>query len=714
MQIDAVRNPDGIYINTQCFREEGLHFMKHKYYTPDPWGSPGWRDYWKVQLDRCTNGYSTGGVRITGHHYFYLNFAQIQISEEISEKVAKKKKKMPDFWDGDYNYYWSLEVARYGILTVNETTKEERSIIQTLSTLEQAQRLKAELSKLQLSITIEPDYLTGGFHVIVGKARRKGYSYKNGAICANTYNTQPDSLTLIGAFDKKYLYPKGTMGMASDYLNFLNKHTGWRKSREFVDKQDHRRASFKDTIDGVSNEDGYMSEIMALTFKDNPDAARGKDAQYVLLEEAGVFPNLEDAYMATAPGLSAGKYITGQIIIFGTGGDMESGTVDFANMFYNPFEYGLLPVKNIWDDNAEETNCGFFHPMYWNREGYYDEQGNSDTVSAIADEKEHRAKMLKNSSNGSVVLQKRVQEHPFSPSEAFLTVSTNSFPVVELRNRLNLINRENLNVIKGQPVKLFKDETGKVRAKPYMKDDEHPPVIWNFKPKTKDLTGCPVIYEYPIEGAPKGLYKIGYDPYRQDKGTSLASIIVKKGVHRYSSSNDVIVAEYTGRPEDADIVNRIFELFIELYNTEGMHENEVTHVRSYFMRRKKLHLLAAQPDRVISKNVKESKVARVYGCHMNDQMKDAGEKYIKGWLLRERDTDENGNVLTTIDYINSPGLLEELIVYNRKGNFDRVMALMQVMFQEEEEDLEKEYGNSEKSNNAQDAVELISKLFRKN
>ena len=145
MQIDAVRNPDGIYINTQCFREEGLHFMKHKYYTPDPWGSPGWRDYWKVQLDRCTNGYSTGGVRITGHHYFYLNFAQIQISEEISEKVAKKKKKMPDFWDGDYNYYWSLEIARYGILTVNETTKEERSIIQTLSTLEQAQRLKAEL-----------------------------------------------------------------------------------------------------------------------------------------------------------------------------------------------------------------------------------------------------------------------------------------------------------------------------------------------------------------------------------------------------------------------------------------------------------------------------------------------------------------------------------------------------------------------------------------
>ena len=36
-----------------------------------------------------------------------------------------------------------------------------------------------------------------------------------------------------------------------------------------------------------------------------------------------------------------------------------------------------------------------------------------------------------------------------------------------------------------------------------------------------------------------------------------------------------------------------------------------------------------------------------------------------------------------MDYIYDIGLLEELILYNKKGNFDRVMALMQVMFQVE-------------------------------
>lgn len=712
MQIDAIRNPDGFFVNTECFKEEGKHFTKYKYYTPDPWGSPGWRSYWEEQLKRCKEGYSTGGVKITGHHYHYLNFSPIQVAVQLSEKVAKKINTMPDFWDGDYNYFWGLDIARYGILDVGITTPEDKATIIAMPTLEKAQALKRELEKLQLEIRIEPDFLTGGFHVVVGKARRKGYSYKNGAICANTYNTQEDSLTIIGAFDKKYLYPKGTMGMATNYLNFMNKHTGWRKSREFVDKQDHRRASFKEMIDGVSNESGYMSEIMALTFKDNPDAARGKDATYVLLEEAGVFPNLTDSYMATAPGLSAGKYITGQIIIFGTGGDMEGGTIDFANMFYNPLEFGLLPIKNIWDDNAEETNCGFFHPMYWNREGYYDAQGNSDKATAIADELEVRAKILKASSNGSKVIQQRVQEHPFKPSEAFLTVSTNSFPVVELRNRLNMVDRENINVKKGQAVTLFRDDTGKVRARPDLKGELTP--IWNYKPKTVDLTGAVVIYEYPTENTPKFLYKIGYDPYRQDKGTSLSSIQVYKSVHRGSVTGDSIVAEYVGRPAEADDVNRIFEMLIELYNTEGMHENEVTHVKSYFQRRKKLHLLAAQPDKVISKNIKESKVARVYGCHMNDKMKDAGEKYIKTWLLTERDTDENGDIHTNLDTINSPGLLEELILYNRKGNFDRVMSLMQVMFQVEEEDLGKEYSNSEKSDLSEEFSKFEQQLYKKN
>ena len=40
------------------------------------------------------------------------------------------------------------------------------------------------------------------------------------------------------------------MGMATNYINWLNKYTGWAKAREFVDKQDHRKASYKEDKKG--------------------------------------------------------------------------------------------------------------------------------------------------------------------------------------------------------------------------------------------------------------------------------------------------------------------------------------------------------------------------------------------------------------------------------------------------------------------------------
>lgn len=738
--MNKIRDKNGKWLNSDVFREEALKFIKNKIYCNAPHGTPDWFSYWEEQLKRCNEGYSIGGQKITGHHYFYLNFTQIQIVEEGDEDgesvVANKITRNPDFWDGDYDYFWSLEIARNGLFTkysqapstteekvaynryqkdLKKLKKEHKTDYKTNEDYINIKNRRDELSQTvldRLGLRVKPhlDYVNGGYHMIVGKSRRKGYSYKDGAICANVYNTTRDAQIIIGASEKKFLYPKGTMGMASDYLNFLNEHTGWAKSRDYVDKQDHKRASYKTTVSGVVIEKGYKSEIFALSFRDNPDAARGKDAKIVLLEEAGAFPNLKDAFNAIYPALTAGSYLTGQIIVFGTGGDMESGTVDYADMFYNPTAYRMMPFINIWDENAENTTCGFFHPVVWNMEGYYDNQGNSDIEGATEYEMERRANLLENSSS-STLLQKHVQEYPFCPSEAFLTVSTNNFPVVELRNQLNKVLHEKLQLKKGTPVFLERKD-GKVIARPDLKNELQP--VLNYNPKTTDLSGCPIVYEYPVDNAPKGLYKIGYDPYRQDlsKGVSLAAIYVYKTMHKFSYSRNIIVAEYIGRPQEADDVNRIASMLGELYNAEIMHENEVTHVKNYFRRIKRLNQLAAQPDAVISKNVKSSTVARIYGIHMVDQIKDGGEKYIKDWLLEVRDHDENGNSIYNLETIYSIGLLEELIKYNRKGNFDRVMAFMMCMFQVQEDELGKEYEGKEDAS-LKDVIRVLDNFYKR-
>lgn len=661
---NAIRNPEGIWINSNVFREEAIAFKKNGYYCPDMPNSYGWIDYWDEQLRRCKEGYSVGGVRITGHHYFYLNFVEIMlVGENTNSKKATKVSSTPAFWDGDYNYFWALDIAREGAT-------------------------RKFVDGLYLDFRVDDKYLSGGHHMIVGKSRRKGYSYKNAAICANMVNSEPDTLVILGAFDKKYLYPRGTMGMASSYLDHINSHTAWTKAREYVDKQEHRKLSYVRIKNGVKIEEGYKSELMAITFKDNPDAARGKDAKLLLLEESGKFPNLADSFVATKEGLGAGKYITGQMIIFGTGGDMENGTVDFARMFYNPEEFDLMPFVNIWDDNATNSYCGFFHPDYMNLEGFYDEQGNSDKEAAIKYEVDKR-NQLRSAASSSASLQQRVQERPHKPSEAFLMVSTNDFPIQELQQQLNLVKRENLNLKKGQSVILTRREDGGIQSNPILDDSVSP--VWEYAIKQEDITGCPVIYEYPVNNAPDGLYKIGYDPYRQDQAensTSLGAAYVYKGFMRGQPTYDCIVASYIGRPNTSDDFHRNLEMLSELYNAEIGFENEVTSVKSYFQRRKKLHLLALQPDRVISTNIKNSKVSRVYGIHMVEKLKDAGEKYIKRWLLTEKNIDENGETILNLQTIYDPGLLEELIQYNRKGNFDRISAfiILQMYLEEEEED----------------------------
>ena len=738
-----IRNEKGKWLNSSVFREEAIKFQKNKTYTSAPWGTPDWMEYWETHLERCISGYSVfeeDGTehKITGHHYAYLNFTEIQIVEQGDDEesaAAEKITQSPDFWDGDYDYFWSLEIARYGLFTKNTqvpSTPEEKRQWNELN--KKLRLLKKELkgntkghkeyheikeqrdnislqvlNRLKLKVKPHLDYLDGGYHMIVGKSRRKGYSYKNGAICANVYNTQRKAQVIIGAFEKKFLYPQGTMGMASNYLNFLNTHTGWAKSRDETDKIDHKKSSYKTTVNGITSIKGYESEIFALTFKDNPDAARGKDGKIFLLEEAGAFPNLKDSFNAIVPALGGGRFITGQIIIFGTGGDMESGTVDYADMFYNPTAYRLMPFMNIWDENAENTTCGFFHPVTWNMEGFYDEQGNSDIEGATEFELDRRREKMEAASS-SVIVEKHMQEFPFSPSEAFLTVSTNNFPVIELRNQLNKVRAEHLQIVKGTAVYLEKKD-GKVIAKPDLEGKLKP--IYNYKVKQDDISGCTVVYEYPVDNPPKGLYKIGFDPYSQDEGTSLAAIYVYKSIHSGTYSKNIIVAEFVGRPQEADDVSRIASLLADLYNAEIMHENEVSHVKNYFRRIKRLDQLAIQPDAVISKNVKASKVARVYGMHMNDQLKDAGEKYIKDWLLEVRDYDEHGNAILNLETIYSIGLLEELILYNRKGNFDRVMAFMQVMFQCQEEDLGKDYSTSE-NKKIKSVMAALDRMFKRN
>lgn len=705
---DSIRNKDGLWINTSVFREDALHFKKYGYYTADPWGSPAWFDFWNDRRRRIIDGYEVGGARITGDHYFYLNFCPIMKTEDTSKKKSKKVRDFGDFWDGDYNYFWAREIARDGI--VDALRKEEE--FDTFCTvhvedIKQLEQQKKYFESLHLDIKIEPNYLKGGYNLIVGKSRRKGYSFKNAAVGVKNYITRPESLTIYGAYEKKFLYPKGIFTMATNYLDFINDNTAWGMPSDYINTREHKKASYKEYKNGIEIEKGFKSEMMALTFKDNPDAARGKDAFDIIFEESGAFGTpglLKDSYSASEDCTKDGEIKTGLITIFGTSGDMESGTRDYAEMFNNPARFSLLPMNNVWEDEPalKEGKCGFFHPVHWNMPGFYDEQGNSDQESARAAVEAELQRLIDNGAT-STDISKKLQEKPRKPSEAFAYTAVNIYPTKELARQKNLVTAQNLFKLKAQPVSLVRNpETKRIEVIPDMAGKLQPITGLDIEGSQE---GAVVIYERPIPNAPRGLYRIGYDPVRQDEGTSLAAIIVYKGTMLGSATKDCIVAEYVGRMETNDDIHYIAEMLAELYNTQIMYENEVPDVKTYFTRRHKLHLLALQPDNVISKNIKKSGTNRVYGCHMTPQLKDAGERYIKQWLLSKIDFDEEGNPIYAMDKIISLRLLDELLNYNKKGNFDLHSALIMCMFQVQEEVLGKEYDDKPTTNTASKLLE---------
>lgn len=734
MRNKKIRDDNGKWLDTDVFRKSVIRFLADGKYCEYVKGTGEYKSFWDEELRRCKEGYKVGDCKITGNHYFYLNYCRIlrvvggsndflEYDEDYDDVSADKEMMFPDFWDMDYEYFWWVNIARYGVLGKNSqcremmTKKEIADFEARRLNKEQLRDLKEDIlyNRLKLKLRAHPDWLNGGHYMIVAKARRKGFSYKNSSMMINTYNTVKNSFCLYGAAQDKYT-DEGKR-FANEYLGFLNEHTAWGKRREFQNTKDYKRASFKKIEDGKETEAGYMSEIKFLTYGSDTEGTRGKSAHLILFEEAGTFPALLEVWGAARPSLEAGRRVVGLGVMFGTGGKMSSKKGEFAKVFYNPMFYNMMPFENIWDDGMRGQYCGFYFPAHWNLEGNIDSQGNSDFDGAMKWIIDTRKKLINTAVNADEY-QKYIIEYPICPQESFLTEESKVFNIPKLHEQLKRVVTEGLQQKKGICVSLrYANEGRSVKAMPILNGEANPITEYDISNRS-DLTGCPIIYEYPIEDPPKGLYRIGYDPYRQDDSTardkSLAAIIVYKGSMAEDRTRNIVVAEYVGRPETCDDCDEMALKLAILYNAEVMYENDVRHTETYFTRRHKLQYLALQPINTVSSVVKNPNRSRKYGCSLGSkQMKDAGEKYLKKWLTDVIGYDDDGNDVTTVDRIYSVGLLQELIRYYRDGNFDRVCAMFQIMFQLQDEELGKEYSRKEVTKKTM-SMELANlSLFRR-
>lgn len=508
-------------------------------------------------------------------------------------------------------------------------------------------------------------------------------SYKGGAMLCRNFFLIPGSKSYVYASNKQYLTDDGILTKAWDYMDFIDENTAWGKKRQAVNTSMRRRASMIVTDNfGNKIEVGYKSEIIGVSLKDNPDAVRGKAGMLILWEEAGTFPELKAAWQIARPSVEQDGIAFGLMIMFGTGGDEGPAVMTLREAFYNPKSYNCIGFENIWDDGIQSKECGFFIPQHTNldirdengKRLYMDEDGNTLHDKARQFILNLREEELKEATS-SQQIDRYVAEHSESPAEAFTELSGNIFPKKELQKQLARI-RTNTKLQNHKQVGTLTLVNGEI--------------IWNIQktgditefplPKNSDPTGKIVIWEHPVKDAPFGLYIAGIDPYDHDQsGTnSLGSCFIYKRFQDFESYSDIIVAEYTGRPKTAEEFYENVRKLLIYYNAKAMVENQNTGLFTYFNNKHCSHLLADQPD-IIKDIVNNSTVNRRKGCHMNREIKLWGEGKIKEWLEELRDQKQLG-----LNTVLSEPFLEELIQYNDKGNFDRVMAFMQVMVYREQ------------------------------
>lgn len=633
--------------DTDKFRQAAIFFQQHGCYTLAPRGTTDYNKYWEQETDRCINGYTApDGEGITGYNYFYLNYSPIMRlkEEEYTDREGNLRKRrqrileFPSFWDYDYYYFCAIE--------------------------------QAELE---------------GKHMAVLKCRQRGYSFKGGSMLVRNYMLIPGSKNFAIASEQKFLIGDGLLTKAWQIMDFLDKHTAWAKQR-LVSTRMERTSGYKITDEfGKQTEQGYLSSITGITLKNDPERVRGTRAKLVLWEEGGKFPSLLDAWRIEQPSVETddGKAF-GLMIAFGTGGTEGASFEGLKELFYKPKSYNVLSFPNIWDEGRENTECAFFVPAYSNLESfdddgnqvYMDRDGNSYKEKAIENLIDQRNK-VKDGGASQQSIDRFISERPIRPAEAVLELGKNIFPRKLLMDQLTRIRTNKKLQSMKHIVDLEWDGNGQVKATEKSSGD-----ITNYPLKKGDKPhGSVVIWEYPVKDPPLGLYIGGCDPYDHDDSftNSLGSTFIFKRVRAGEAWTDVIVAEYSGRPDTAEEYYENVRKLLTFYNARLLFENERKGIYPYFTNKHCDYLLADQPDKIISEVFKDSKVQRRKGCHMTKQIRAYGEGLILEWLLDEF---EEGH--PNVERVYSEPLIEELIENDGVRNVDRVIALCMVMIYREE------------------------------
>ena len=419
----------------------------------------------------------------------------------------------------------------------------------------------------------------------------------------------------------------------------------------------------------------------------NEEAIAGTKPRRLIIDEIGK-GNFLRGFQAAVPGFTTPFGWGCSPILTGTGGDMKK-FMDAKSLMFDVGNYNFLEYNNSKD---EKRIHGLFISHKFRMEAKYEsslgsyldlpKKSDLHNVKMMVSDEELATKItndnlerLKKAGDRLAYLKEKMY-YPQEVDDIFLNEDSNIFDIEGAkRQKARLLANERT----GTPVVLYDDGDGIKHEF----TDKAP--ITNFPLKNTDHKDAPiVIYEFPIEAPPYGLYVAGVDPYRQGKAaysTSLGAVYIYKRMHAITGEKyqDMFVASYCARPDKKEVWEEQARLLIKYYNARALCENDEVSFIDYMISKNDAHYLEKQPE-WLKEVVPNTTVRRDYGIHrsaekIRDFLHGCLKKYTEQTLLVEKN--EAGDIISEkkgMVKIFDPVLLEEMIQYNEDGNFDRIIA----------------------------------------
>lgn len=466
-------------------------------------------------------------------------------------------------------------------------------------------------------------------------------------------------------------------------LNFIPEYWRWQRIED----------NWKNQVTlGIKTKSGERIPFSSILIRNldegnNEEAIAGTKPRKLIIDEIGK-GNFLRGLQAAIPGFTTPFGWGCSPILTGTGGDMKK-FMDAKSLMFDVDNFNFLTYNNSKDDKRIH---GLFIPAKYRMEAkedstlgaYLDEPLSSDLhqVKMLVSNEEKALQItndnltrLKKAGDRIAYLKEKMY-YPMEVDDIFLNEDTNIFDIeIAKRQKSRLLQQERT----GTPVVLFNDD-GTIK---HEFTDKLP--ISNFPLKNSDQKDAPVvIYEFPIDNPPYGLYVAGVDPYRQGKSaysSSLGSVYIYKRMHEITGEKyqDMFVASYCARPDKKETWEEQARLLIKYYNARTLCENDDISFIEYMKAKGDAHYLEKQPE-WLKEIVPNTTVKRDYGIHRSsdkiiDYLHTCLKKYMENAIFKEKN--EQGEVIREVlgvSKIFDPVLLEEIIQYNDQGNFDRIVA----------------------------------------